>query len=78
MTRTIESIMVHVPKRHRTSTIDTGDKELDSKISDLNRRLYYLKKYGLEIVPNKRDYNKKTADYHKTKIEKYKCTVFFD
>jgi len=78
MTRTIEQIMVHVPKRHRLSTINTGDKVLDLKISDLNRRLYYLKKYGLEVCPPKRDYNKKTADYHKTKIEKYNCTVFFD
>lgn len=75
---TIEEIMILVPKRHRTSIINTGNVELDQKISDLNRRLYYLKKYGIEVVPPKRAYNKKTEDYYKTKIQNKKSTIFFD
>ena len=74
----IEQIMIMCPKRNRESKIKTGDDELDEKISDLNRRLYYLKKYGLEVIPRKRAYNKKTDDFHLTKIEKESITIFFD
>ena len=41
----IEKIMVIIPKRSRDSKKSFGEnKEVDNKISDLNRRLYYLKK----------------------------------
>jgi len=33
--------------------------EIKQKISDLSRRIYYLKKYGLDLIPPKRGYNKK-------------------
>ena len=76
----IDEIMMLVPKRIRkpSTKAKTGDIELDEKISDLNRRLYYLKKYGLEIVPPKRDYHKKCLDFYKTKTENECVTLFFD
>ena len=75
----IEKIMVIIPKRSRDCKKSFGEnKEVDNKISDLNRRLYYLKKYGLEILPDKRSYNKRDKDFHKTIIQKEKIEISFD
>lgn len=72
------SIMILVPKRHRKSNINTGDVEKDTKISDLNRQLYYLKKYGISVIPPKRNYIKKDKNLFKTVIDKKSIIINFE
>lgn len=73
----VESITIIVPKRQRRKNEDLGKNEHELKISDLNRRLYYLKKYGLEIIPEKRKYVKKAEDFTKLKVKKEKIVLNF-
>jgi|TARA_R110000744_G_scaffold62371_1_gene128736 hypothetical protein len=51
--------------------------EIRQKISDLSRRIYYLKKYGLDLIPPKRNYNRKERDLLMKK-EKNDIIIKFD
>lgn len=85
-----ELVTIIVPKRPRRKTDNNPNNpnnnsnnpnnplsDKDQKISDLNRQLYYLKKYGLEILPPKRDYKKKPDDFRKLKVKKEKIVLSF-
>tara|TARA_R110002126_G_scaffold128768_1_gene271348 strand:+ start:666 stop:863 length:198 start_codon:yes stop_codon:yes gene_type:complete len=57
---------------------DLLELEKQEKISELTRRLYYLKQYGIESIPSKRPYNKKDKNLNKIEIKKKNIILTFN
>ena len=57
---------------------DLLELQKEEKISELTRRLYYLKKYGIESIPSKRSYNKKDKNLNKIEIKKENIILIFN